>query len=440
MANKDLMLSFRMKDGLFKLCATERKTGKRAYKSVSSHLDNPNLESWNNKAQSFDGLTDEAIRNNRVLQEILKRYQAIIDTQHPLTGKELFALADGKERANDAPAKTEPTFGEYIQRLITEMKNGSNKKLPSKNYQTYITLLHKLEREGNVINIPLSEINNQHFIDFGKWVLSLPDDEGGSNYRNLMKRFKAAHNKAFRLELNNHILRYDFMADAPKRAAKERMTLTETEYKQFVSLDLSQIKRDKREKIDYELLRDFCRLIYALKVRPVDAIRLLHRNISTDGYMQYIPEKKKNYQTDEEVTNWINDEAREIIDKYSGQSSKGYVLPFPMNEIDWDFNNADSWNKWQRQVQNITEHSNLFLKKVAPLLGVDPKQFINYTFRHSAFQHEIEKGEKDRLTIAQEGGTSLEMLQKHYGKLISRIEARRREQRPQQLTVYKQSC
>jgi hypothetical protein len=60
-----------------------------------------------------------------------------------------------------------------------------------------------------------------------------------------------------------------------------------------------------------------------------------------------------------------------------------------------------------------------FLKKIAPKLKVNPKDFIIYTFRHSAFTHEIVKNEKDLITIANEGGTSIGMLSNHYYSYVS---------------------
>ena len=90
------------------------------------------------------------------------------------------------------------------------MRNGTNNKRPSKTYQPYINLLHKLEKEQtaqyegkrlDLINTPIADVDNKCFIQFGNFLLSLSDDEGRSNYLNIMKLFKQTHKKAFDREL-----------------------------------------------------------------------------------------------------------------------------------------------------------------------------------------------------------------------------------------------
>ncbi|MDR1169573.1 MAG: hypothetical protein LBK97_01910, partial [Prevotellaceae bacterium] len=175
MAN--VKLSFQFKDKGFKLCATVVGSTERDYKRVEG-LINPNFDYWDKKKQVFNEATQDAIHNNAVLQTMYAKYQGLIDTFNPTTGKELFALS---ETASKVEAKKELTFGEYIQRYIDREKYHPVK-LPSKTYQTYITLLGKLKTEGNVINVPLSEIANKHFIQFGEFVLSTPNAKGQTNY------------------------------------------------------------------------------------------------------------------------------------------------------------------------------------------------------------------------------------------------------------------
>lgn len=70
MAN--LSLSFRNKGGMFALCATVSKTTTRHYKKVEG-LVSPNFDSWDSKKQIFNEPTENAIHNNKVLQEIKER-------------------------------------------------------------------------------------------------------------------------------------------------------------------------------------------------------------------------------------------------------------------------------------------------------------------------------------------------------------------------------
>lgn len=448
----DLKLTFTKKDGRFCLCVTVLKTGVRHYRQVEG-LEKPNFKLWDSKNQVFAGSSLSTVRNNQVLLEMKLHYQNLIEQLHPNDGRELFKMEKQWEIAKKKPkpiprtkqavrkaarSKLSPpafatgfkssydydkpipaptrrtTLNLYIQWLIYQMRHEKNKK-PSKNYQTYVNLLHKLEKEGKILNVPLEEINNSHFIKFGKWLLSQPN---GGNYKDLMKKFKTVHNKAFEHELNDNVLRYRYTQDAPKKKSIKRKTLSEEQYKKFVEMDLSDIEQSGPHPEYYkELYRDFCIFMYEMKIRPVDALRLHTDNLITirgKRYIHYIPEKKKNYDTNCDVFNEITPEAQKIIDRYARQSSKGYVFPFAMNEYVWDFDDPESWNRWVNRKQATLQRVNHFLKKLAKKLNFDPSNICNYTMRHTTFTHEINRNEKPLMVIAKEGGTGINMLESHY--------------------------
>lgn len=115
------------------------------------------------------------------------------------------------------------TLGDFLRILIDEMRNGTNNKRPSRNYQCYINLLHKLEKEEtaqykgktlDLINVPIAEVDNKCFIQFSKFILSLSDDEGRTNYSNIMKLFKQVHTKAYDRELTDTVLRFKYTDNA----------------------------------------------------------------------------------------------------------------------------------------------------------------------------------------------------------------------------------
>ena len=412
-----ISLSFTKRQGRFSLRATVKGTSKRNYKEVLN-LKNPDADIWDNKGQKFIGGTFDTARNNQILEETKKQYQFLIDTLDPPTGKELFKL---HETASKVEAKKELTFGDYVQQLINSMRNESNKR-PSKNYQCYITLLNKLKKEGQIINIPLSKIGNSHFIKFSDWVLNASGDRK-TNYVNAMKLFKSVHSKAFERELNNNLLRFKYMNHAPVRERKKRKALDLEQYQKFVDVDLSQVSFGVKNKEYYKkLYHNFCIFLYEMKMRPVDVIRLHTDNIVTikgKKYLSYVPEKKKNYLKDNKVNNEITPKAKSIIAKYKGESSKGYIFPFPMNEYDWDMGNAVSWNKWNNRKQATMERVRGFVKACASYIGVDPNDLILYTFRHSVITHEVNNNKKPLMTIAKEAGTSTEMIDKHYYSLLA---------------------
>ncbi|MDR0750490.1 MAG: hypothetical protein LBF62_13105 [Tannerellaceae bacterium] len=407
-------LSFTFKNGDLCLCATVKGTSKRNYKKVSN-LQAPNFDSWDVGQQRFIEPTQDAINNNRLLSEMKARYQLILDNCAVNSGKELFELY---EKGVKVEAKRELTFGEYLEKIIADMKNGGVK-MPSDTYTVYNTLLHKLEIEGSIIELPLNAIDDSHFEAFGMWVLK---ELKGVNYTGLMKIFHATISKARKHKLTKNILDYKYSDDAPiKQADIDRVingvhVLTKKQHRKYLSLDLSTLPNAKQYK-NKELYWDYTVFLCETKSRPGDVIALKLSNIIDDRIV-YEPAKKKNYKDKNTtfVSAPLTPKAKEIILKYKGQSSKGYVFPFAMNEYDWDLSDAVSFRKWSNRRKKTIEQINHFLSDVKALLGVS--KLTTYTFRHTAFTHAINKSDKPLLQIAKEGGTSRDMLEKHYYNYI----------------------
>lgn len=378
-------------------------------------LTNPNFDFWDKKNQRFKEGSVTAIANNPVLDAVCALCDELLTNAQITTPLQFVdALKKGV-----APKDVE-TLGDFLNSLIDEMRNGTNKKLPSRNYQVYRNLLHKLEQEGALINRPIGEIDNKCFIQFHNFLFSLSADEGGNNYENLMKLFKQVHTKAFNREKNNNVLRFNYKDNAPTvETTEKRQPLTMEQYKRFAELDLSAIPQSGVNVEFYkELYHDFCLFLYETKCRPVDAIRAHSTNIVTvkgRKCFKYTPEKKKNTkgQKDVIVTAPLSDKALQIIAKYEGKSGKGYVFPFSMNEYDWDFKDAKSWNNWNNRKTRALEMVNKWLKKVQEVLKVGFTMTL-YTFRHTTLTHACHAKGANVLQIALEAGTSVEMLQKHY--------------------------
>ena len=98
----------------------------------------------------------------------------------------------------------------------------------------------------------------------------------------------------------------------------------------------------------------------------------LHSNDIHNGLIVYVAEKKKNYLNERSRTTSVKltETAKQIIRKYRGKSTKGYVFPFAMNNHDWNFDNAVSWNKWQNRKQKTLQDINEFLHKHFIHLGI----------------------------------------------------------------------
>lgn len=399
--------------------------GRKSY--VIEGLTNPDFRYWDKKAQCFSSGTDTARANNPVLEALRARCNELVSNS-AITTPEAFIEA---LKSGVAPSDVE-TLGHHLRSIIDDIRTGLNHQCPSRNYQPYLNLLHKLEKEAttqykgkkcNLIDVPLSDVDNKHFIQFSEFLFTLSNEEGRSNYINLMKLFKQVHTKAYDLEYNNHTLRFNYTKFAPKTRSEckqQRPSLTPKQYAKFVSMDVR--KLPKSGSLSYELMemyKDYCIFLYETKMRPVDVTGARFENIVKVGGVfkyRYIPEKKKNKKHDYDATlvyTPLSDRALAIIEKYKGKSSQGYIFPFSMNEYHWDMMDAESWNKWNNRKTRLQEMINKWLKKVAKALKLDIDLTL-YTFRHSTLTHACAMAGANWGAIAQQAGTSVEMLEKHY--------------------------
>lgn len=397
--------------------------GRKSY--VIDGITAPNFQHWDKKQQRFYSDTDSGKANNKCLDDVCEQCDELLKNAVVSTPDEFItALKSGK---------TKLTLGVFLDSLIDEMRNGTNNKRPSKNYQCYINLLHKLKKEEtahykgkvlDLINVALSELDNKCFIQFGAFILSLSADEGRNNYLNIMKLFKQVHKKAFDRELTNTVLRYKYTDNAPLLAdevAEKLPSLTLEQYAQFVALDVTTLP--KSGTLSYDLMqmyKDFCIFLYETKLRPVDVTRAHSYNVVTVNgkqFYRYVPEKKKNNrETKKNKTVYapLSDVALAIIRKYKGQSKQGYIFPFSLNEYNWDMMSAKDWNKWNNRKARLQEMINSWLRnKVAKALNWDIVPHL-YTFRRSTLTHACMSEGANILQIALNGGTSIKMLQRHY--------------------------
>lgn len=413
------------KKGILCVVASYKGTSKSRKSYVIDGLTSPDYRYWDKKKQRFTDGTDTAKANNPVLDKICERCENLLKNPS-ITSTTDFIEALKKDASSD-----KLTLGVFLQSVIDEMKYGINNKRPSKNYQGYINLFHKLEKEKEstykgkskeLINVSINEIDNKCFIQFSNFILSLSDGEGRTNYLNLMKLFKQVHKKAFENELTDTVLRFKYTEHAPllsNKYTEKEPSLTLEQYAQFIALDVKTLHRSGT--LSYKLMqmyKDFCIFLYETKSRPVDVTQAHISNIvALNGkkFYRYIPEKKKNNKEKSKIVYApLSDVALSIIDKYKGMSAQGYIFPFSMNEYSWDMLDAKSWNKWHNRKAKLQETINKWLReKVAKALNLEIDLHL-YTFRHSALTHAcMSKGANWGL-IALNGGTSIEMLERHY--------------------------
>lgn len=408
-------------NGKLYLFAQTKGTSERRKRLIPGIEEEPNWKFWNDKAQEFEKDYINALQLNSTIKTFRHGFDMVNENFLPETCDDLMKLYNQalfvKNETTVTVTIKKETLGDFLQGMIDEQKKciGHFIQSPSSTYQQYINLLHKLQDEGHIINTPIDEIDNSHCIRFSDYALH---ELKGTNYRNLMKWFISVHNKAVTQGKNSHVFNFSIKDNAPKKDAMRIRSLTKDQLSKFEAYDLSlllQAATPKKTVQIYELYRDFALFMYEMKLRPIDTVKLTYGNICEDEHgnfvIEYVPEKKKNYQ-DDFTQCPLTEKARQIIRKYKGQSTKGYIFPFALNERDWDYTTPASYKlhyaKWNRLLEQI----NTFLHKLEKPLKF--KGLTLYMFRHTAFTVACKEMKESYFEIAAHGGTSLKMLEDHY--------------------------
>lgn len=449
-----ITLKYAIRDSRLCLCAYTKGKNLRHYRAVD--LVNPNYKKWDSKAQKFTSRSENDKTNNQILQQFLKKYQDILLQREFENGQELFSYQEYVNQGLDPeveikktkPAQPTTTLGEWVQRIIDDMLNPTRLK-PTGTYQKYVTFLHKLEREGKIIHLPISEIDDESFRQFAKWINRQKPafKNQGNNFVKTMQCLKAVINRAQKARLTTYTPDFPYMDYAPVQdnisdKAEDVLinggvvkSMTSEQYNTFLNMDLSVIKMHGGSMIERykEMYRDFCILLYEMKSRPIDIIKLHWDNIAFDVITKrytctYIPAKKKNYGRNGQqssnplVIQYLTPKAMEIVMKYKGISKGDYVLPFGINERRWNLDDAAQFRTHYNQANRLEGRINNFLHRVGKLLGL-PFKLTLYAFRRTAITQAIIDNKMPLPIIAKIAGTSVDMIDKHYANYLQTLAA-----------------
>lgn len=447
-----ISLKFTLVRDRISLCALTKEKGIRHYRVVTE-LKNPNLSKWDPRREKFASRGENDKKNNQILEEVLHKFQELLNQRDFDSGQQLFAYQKNLEKGLDPDAellkttipKSSMTLGQWIQKIISDLMNPTRLK-PSGSYQGYVMLYNKLEREGNLINMSLSDIDDNSFIQLIKWINRQKPTyrSQGNNFYGVMKMFRATISRAKKARIITYSPDFPFMDYAPiKKQLSENAkdiledggvvkSLTKEQYQQFLSLDLDEIQISNKEWRFREMYRDFCILLYEMKSRPIDIIKLHWDNIAYDKKNKrmtctYIPAKKKNHgqgsgKANPLVIQYLTPKAVEIVNKYQAKSAGGYVFPFDFCNKKWDLNNPEEFRAHYVLANKLEGKINRFVHKISARLGF-PFRATLYTFRRSAITHAIMENNIPLPMIAKIAGTSVEMIDKHYANYLHALAA-----------------
>lgn len=393
-------------------------------------LTDPDLVKFNSKKQRFEPRSRNAAINNTLLEKIEKLCNFLIDENAPDCVEDFWKLVE-QNKAGKPVSKEKKTLEWFLHYLIEEYRHGGMNKLPSANFQTYIRLLHHLERENerqhskHILCTPIYKVGDKEFEQFGDYLRSLK----ATNYLDQMKYFKRAHNLAIRKGFVSDPLTYRYMDYVPPKTFEELTALSKgvsslspMQIQQIEQLDLSKIIWDGKNSDFYkELYMDTCLLMFYLFSRPIDTLNMKWSNIrkcEKGFYIEYLPIKKKNSSNALKsfVRCPINDKAMAIINKYQGMSKAGYILPYPYNNRTWDLSVPEQYHTRYNRNNAMLCKINRFLKKIASHLKIT---FFNdtlttYVFRHSAISIAISQNKIPPIIVAKMAGTSLKEIERSY--------------------------
>ena len=391
-------------------------------------LESYNPSTWNKKTQRFQPVTATEKANNTKLDAIKDKCDELLDTGNITTPQQLI---DAIKENRDAEDLTEK-LGDFISVLIDEQRQ-----LPTKNYQLYLSLFNNLNGEDHksakgkvrkfekpmyngvaLVDTPIEKIADEHLMAFANWVKRV---KNGKNYKNLNATLLHVVNEARNRTKNFNVIEYRFREDAPirvKTTAEPLKALTAEQFEKVLSFSGQVINpKGHRNRQMQPLYLDAALLQYYTMARPADMLLwrsdMIHTLSNGTKVLEYIPYKKRTHNNPQQVKLPLNPNALAIIEKYSGQSKGGYLLPFPMNETHWDISTKDGNDKWRIASNTVLGNINAHLKKVGTLVGVDGLTL--YYFRRSVFSHVASTGVNSTL-LAKHGGTSVRMLEKHYIK------------------------
>lgn len=402
----------------------QKGTNKRAYIPVKNLL-NPDLSHWDHKDGLFKGLDETTAKNNLILGVLYNRVEALRDNEL-LQFNTPQELKDAYNNGVTIQAKKNITFGELVNMIVSK-----EEKRKSTNYQVYKTLYNKLTKKDapiyngiRISDTPVIEITDEHFKAFSNWLLNEHPDYG---YKNLMTNFKSSLNSAGdMLNIETHRLTYSFAKHIKKKdntkglnaeqkikaATNDIVTLSPEEIELFENFDLSTIAPPQKEfKRNLQIYFDTVLLMYYTMSRPADIIRMKYNESYNPKTKQitYKPYKLRNRNA-QAVVMTLNDKAVKIIEKYKGQSEYGYIMPLPINRIDW---NKEGYEKWEKKRKRTLEAINRTLKKINKELCFNVPKFTMYVFRHSSITNALNKGLRVS-TVARWAGTSIKMIEEHY--------------------------
>ena len=399
-------LKFIVRDGALVLRISENK--QRFYKGVKHLLvGSPNIQKhWIADKEKFSTNSMNYQENNKVLRDFKMSFLKLTIEHPEYTARQIASVY------SHTPEKTATKVTEQLQELdhaatffepYLEVVMQREKAKQGCNFEIYKKLLAKCRKL-----IPDFNVLRFSDIDYDKCVYIANIFAKHAGYKSTTKAFRAVLGRAakdkavdFNLSRIEGFRFNDYNPGKNDELPSQPDVLSPEETRAFLNLDVFKITPKTRNRKLVELYYDFCVFMLQSFFAPCDVIKLKYKNITKAHTI--VARRKKTHKAIEIP---ITPKMQEIIDKYRGTTSNGYVFPIMDDEKAKGYIIKDYLFKKFRQQLNV------WLKYLGEELGLSFNLYA-YVFRHTAITVALDNGLPISY-IAMAAGTSIEMIQQHY--------------------------
>lgn len=398
-------LKFIVRDGALVLRISEGK--QRFYKSVKHLLvGNPNIEKhWKADKEKFSTYAVSYQENNQALCDFKAIYQKLTIDHPEFTARQIASAYSHVTQTTQFVAESlqeldhAATFFESYLEVIIEREKAKQ----GCNFECYEKLLTKCRKL-----IPDFSLLRFSDINYDKCVYIASIFAQHTGFRGTAKAFRAvlgraAKDKAIDFSLSR-IGDFNFHDYNPAKndiLLHQPDVLSPGQIKRFLNLDVFNLTPTWADRNLVELYYDFCVFMFQSFFAPCDVIKLKYKHITATHTI--VTRRKKTHKAIEIP---ITPRMEEIINKYRGATSDGYVFPIMDDEKEKQHVTKDYLFKKFRQNLNV------WLKDVGNELGLTFNLYA-YVFRHTAITVALDNGLPVSY-VAMAAGTSIEVIQNHY--------------------------
>lgn len=309
---------------------------------------------------------------------------------------------------------------------------------PSSNYRIYDKFISKLKgvKYGVVMpwarqmkefaDMPIADINNDTYKKFCKLVASYctkeyRDKKQDIGYKDTVKIFVAVVRRWHKEVNDNANFKFSYKAftrETPKPQSKNnQQTFTDEQLKQLWEFDVTRIMPRVPEETK-QLYLDTCLLMYKELSRPYDVISMRIEDIITIDeqlYWKYRPKKLSNHEfknaskIDAPVE--IHKDCIQIIKKYKGKRTKGYLLPFKVNQ-------KTETQSRDTDVMHVREKIRKFMCEIDECYSWNIENLSMYNLRHTGITNAILSKATSLKQIAEYAKTSMLQIENTYSDAI----------------------